>query len=881
MLRRLAAGARAVFARRRAERDLADEIAFHVEREIRRQLEAGLDPGEARRRALARFGSPAATAEGCRDVRYGAWIDAFARDLAYAWRAARRAPLASLAIVITVALGLGLVAAVFTVFNLGLFRADRVRNPDEIFAVVRQPTAGGDRLRFTRPQYEDLARETSVFAQVFAMLPDIDTRIDGRMMSGTLVTGTFFDALGTGPAIGRTLTDGDDRPGGDPVLVLSHSGWMRHFGGDPDVLGRALRISGATLEVVGVMPDGFRGLTINAPDFWAPLSLLGRLRPLHAGREDTVGLDIVGRLAAGVSPGEARAQLAVWDARQRRAGGTQDGTAAPLALEPRRGTLQRTPEVLALFTPLFFAFGLVLAIGCANVANLLLARGVARRREIGVRLALGASRQRIVRQLLTESLLLALAAAGLGYLISRGVLAGGIHALTRTMPPDFGDVRLPVPAADWRVALFLVAAAVVATLVFALAPARQATRVDLVRAMRGEGMRQAPPGRARSILVWLQVTASTLLLICSAVFLRSALASARVDPGLRTADTVVVEMVNESTRRAMAAAVEHDPSVALTAASWPDPLGSPRIVNAGGAAATAAIGCRFVSADYFEVLGIDILRGRAFTPAEASSRAAVAIVAERVARQLWAGSEPLGQTLQLEADPASPSRREDEPALPGRFVTVIGVARDVPGFRLSGVDEAGIYVPIDATAARTSLTVRVHGDPEVARRTLLDRLTTIDPAMGQAITLRTAAGIEAFLLRVAFWLTFGLGMLALVLTLSGLFSVLSYLVEQRAKELGVRLALGSTARGVVLHVIRQSAAPVGWGLAAGAGLAAAAGTGLLATPAAGQIGAIVRLFDPVAYAGSVLCVLAACAAAGLLPARRASRLDPVVVLRED
>ncbi len=253
--------------------------------------------------------------------------------------------------------------------------------------------------------------------------------------------------------------------------------------------------------------------------------------------------------------------------------------AANLVLEPRQGTVPLSADVMLMFMPLFFAFGLILMIGCANVANLLLARAVARQREIGIRLAIGASRRRIIWQLLTESLLLALVSAVLAFGISRLVLEAVVYALTSTWSSDFGDIRLAVPPADWRVALFLVAGAIVSTLFFALAPALRATRLELVRAMRGEVVRDARPGRARNALVALQVTGSVLLLICSAVFLRSAWAAATIDPGIRTADTVSVGIVNEQRRGAMVEVVRSEPSVATVAASFPGGLGGKRRVR--------------------------------------------------------------------------------------------------------------------------------------------------------------------------------------------------------------------------------------------------------------------------------------------------------------
>ena len=272
---------------------------------------------------------------------------------------------------------------------------------------------------------------------------------------------------------------------------------------------------------------------------------------------------------------------------------------------------------MVLFMPLFFAFGLILMIGCANVANLLLARAIARQREIGIRLAIGASRRRIVWQLLTESLLLALVCAAVAFGISRLALAGIVYAVTSTWPPEIGDIRLVVPPADWRVALFLVAGAMVSTLFFALAPALQATRVELVRAVRGEVVRDARPGRARNALVALQVTASVLLLISSAIFLRSTAAAAAFDPGIRTADVLTVDIANEQKRGALLEAVKGEPSVASVAASWPrgrEPAG--RRALAGGAAGKSSVWYQFVSPEYFGVVGIDIVRGRGFTAAE-------------------------------------------------------------------------------------------------------------------------------------------------------------------------------------------------------------------------------------------------------------------------
>ena len=389
-------------------------------------------------------------------------------------------------------------------------------------------------------------------------------------------------------------------------------------------------------------------------------------------------------------------------------------------------------EAVAVFTPLFFAFGLILMIGCANVANLLLARGVARQREIGIRLSLGASRRRIVRQLMTESWLLALAAAGGGYLISRVALESMVYWAMRTMPVDLGDpnLNIAVPAADWRVAVFLVLAAMAATAFFALMPALQATRVEPVRTLRGELVRDARPGRARNALIGLQVFASALLLICAAIFLRSAIASSRFDPGFRTVDTVIIEMINEPKRAAMIQAIASESTITAYAALRPGMLaGSHRAFATIGASRTA-VAYRFVSPEYFDVFDIPIVRGRSFTAAERDGEHPVAIVSESMARELWPNGSGVGETFRLEQDLGSGTAPKDEPPMPARLVTVVGVSRDVAGFRFTDAEDAGIFLPTSVNAPKTWVAARVKGDSEIARRTLVDHLTKIDPEHG-------------------------------------------------------------------------------------------------------------------------------------------------------
>ena len=540
-------------------------------------------------------------------------------------------------------------------------------------------------------------------------------------------------------------------------------------------------------------------------------------------------------------------------------------------------------QAVAVFTPLFFAFGLILMIGCANVANLLLARGVARRREIGIRLSLGASRRRIVRQLMTESWLLAMGAAAGGYLISRVALEVMIYWAVRTMPVDLGDpnIDITVPAADWRVAAFLLVAAVAATTFFALLPALQATRVEPVRTLRGELLRDARPGRARNALIGIQVFASALLLICAAIFLRSAIASSRFDPGFRTVDTMVIDVINEPKRAAIVQAIASESTVTAYAAVRPGILAWPYPAFAEIGARRTPVACKFVSPQYFDLFAIPILRGRSFTAAERDGEHPVAIVSESLARELWPNGRALGETFRLEQDPGGGTPPKDEPVMPSRLVTVVGVSRDVVGFRITDIKQAGIFLPTSVNEPKTAVAVRVKGDADLARRTLLDHLTRVDPNLGLIVTMRTLARLETFFLQIAFWVSLALGGLALLLTVSGLFSVLSYLVEQRTREIGVRMALGASSRKVTQLILAQTTRPVVYGLLAGVGLAASLATILIATPAGAMVARIVHVTDPIAYAASLLVIVTACLLAAWIPATRAARLDPMQTLRQE
>jgi predicted permease len=873
---------------RQIDRDIDDEIAGHLGEATDEYIQQGLSPEDAHWAALRSFGGVAQTKEVYRQVRSFVWLDDLARDILNAFRTFRRAPLAALTIVATVALGLGLVAVVFTVYNIFMLRVDAVQSPGELFAVQMEQRIGPNNepdVVFTRPDYHAMRRETSVFTDAFAML-DHAGPIEGRLARSALVSGNFFQVLGVQATLGRPLLpDDDERGAGRPVIVLSDAGWRKLFQGDRAVIGRRVAINGAPYEVVGVMPDGFRGLGVTPPDYWAPLALAEQFRDDGAGPSDEIAVEVIGRLKPAMSREAAAAALAGWASR-RTEFNRLPGHQIHVWLTPRQGTLSTDDiERQLLFVPLFFAFGLILMIGCANVANLLLARGVSRQREIGIRLSLGASRRRIIRQLLTESLLLALAAAACALLVSRLFLEGALHAVITTLPPEIAQpvslLNPAAPAADWRLLMFLVAGAVVSTAFFGLAPALQSTRFDLVRSMRGEVTRDARPRRARHALIAVQVGASALLLICAAIFLRGAVASATRDPGIRTSDTVKVSIETETRRAEILQVLNTHPLVTIVAASSPS---ARAVIETSVSGSRMSVDQLAVSSEYFTVLGLGLVSGRGFTEAERSAEAGVVVVSESIARQLG-NLSGVGQVVRLEAPPStspgatslSAEARSAKVEPSSRTLTVVGIVRD--SGRASGRPNQA-YLPTAPETPGTALMLRVRGNPEQARLALRERLTGLDPVFG-IMTLQTMTGMQSHILQIAFAVAVVLGGLALVLTVSGLFSVLSYLVEQQAKEIGVRMALGATTGNVAELVLSQSIRPVGIGLAAGGGLAAAVAIVLMATPVAAEIGGVVDVFDPVAYAASLLVIVASCVLAVAVPTLRAASIDPIATLRQD
>jgi predicted permease len=855
---------RAIFVRGRVERELDEELEFHIDMQTRKLAASGMPKKEARRRARVEFGAEALVKENCRDERRVNWIETLWQDARYALRGFRRTPAFALTVIATVALGLGINTAVFTLFNAYVLRPLAVRDPYSLYELYWLNRTGSHSL--SAQQYEQESRDHAAFTETFATR-NLELRVEGRVTYGELVSGNYFRTLGVGAALGRTLVPDDDAaPGREPVMMLSYDAWQSRFGGDPEILGRKIVVHGFPLTVVGVAPRGFTGINEMAEDFWAPLAMIAELDP-----DRGVRLRVFGRLRPEMSVRQANAVLAV-EARRMTADLAEAQRATSAVLRSRVTAVPLSPQGVRMMTPVIAAFGMVLLIACANVANMMLARAMARQREIGIRLSLGAGRGRLIRQLLTESVLLALPAAAAGFAISQATIAAGVRAIFATLPAEFAEyLRLVPMPPDARVFAFMMAAALVSAVMFGLAPALQATRAAVIQAARGDFTNEHRPARLRNALVIVQITGCVMLLICAGVLLRGAQRVRAIDNGLDTSHAIEIETL-EKARPRVVAHLQADPLVESVAASFEAPLDSafPSIqASAAGESYSVPAGLDSVSPEFFTVFAIPIVQGRNFTGEEASAAAPAAIITQTLARRMFSGRNPIGQTVRI----AGARRRIPD-------ARVIGVARDINTFLSDGdVERSTIFLPTTTAGAGNVFVIRVHGDAEAARRKIDAALSAEAPgAVDQIHRMDMFVVGRVYPFRVAYWISAIIGMLALTLAMTGIYGVLSYLVMQRRKEIGIRMALGASARQVVALVLRQSLRLALIGLAVGAVLAL--GASRIYSSTFDKSG-IMNTFDGLAYGGGLALVFMACLLAGYFPSRRAAHIDPADTLRCD
>jgi predicted permease len=840
--------------RRQFEAGLAEEILFH--REMERDYRAAGGDGRS-------FGNEALALEQSREAWGLAGLDSFAQDVRYAWRGIRRTPGFALTVIGAIGLGLGINTTLFTVFNTYVFRTIAVSDPHNLYEFWWESK---DRTwRATWPQFQALRRENNVFTDV-AAYDNLYAPLDGRPAVGEMVSGNFFALLAPGAELGRLI-----QPDDAGVVVLSYDAWKNLFGADPYILGRKLRLRGSTASVIGITRRGFTGIGDVVRDFWV------KGTPPSASATPEPTLRLLGRLRPGVTPEAARSAVLAW-AQSETSMAPSGRRAARARIVSRATPIEYSPQMLAALSPLFAAFGLVLAIASANVSNMMLARALARRREIAIRVSLGAGRARLVRQLLTESLILAFPAAAAGIAISWGALRFGIWLLFQTIPPAFvWFVKIPSIETDWRVFAFVLAAAVCAALLFGLVPALQTTRSQLVEANRGDFSSDYRPSRLRNFLVASQVAVCALLLICSAVALRSQRRVSNQDIRIRTRGVFNL-LLSKGLTTTGVERLRTSGGIEAVAAAWRAPVESDlvklAVIPSGGTAEVLA-GYNFVSPEYFSMLRIPVLRGRLFTADEAKADDAVVVVSDATALRFWPGEDPMGKTIAIPSKRQVDGRSDRLP--PYASARVIGVVGDViTGYAAVGVDPSCLYFPTFAGAQRQTLLVSAARGKGAARRDIQAALDRISPELADQINpLDEIHEAMIYPFRIAFWIAGFLGVLAILLTVSGIYGVLSYLVSQRTKEIGIRIALGAGSGAVVRVVVRQCMLLVGIGSAIGAAL-----TLLVAPLFANQVEAI-RPYDLTAYLGAILLIVAASLGASLRPAQRAAAVDPLHALRCD
>jgi predicted permease len=804
-----------------------------------------------------------------------AWASGVAQDLTHASRVFRRSPGSVAVTVLGLSLAIALSTSIFTLLNAAVFRGLGISDPASAVRVLRAQK-NGISSGWTFAEYRAL-RESPSGAAVeavlrdgarFSAMPVPPNDAGGQSVQMTFVGGGYLGAFGARAAVGRLLTSSDDAIGAAPAVIISHGFWTRRLGADPAIAGRQVWLNGVPVTIVGVAASPFTGFSDQAPAFWAPFSTYHVLysgSPLSHASQTIVNL--YGRIAKGARIEQAEAELSAAAAALSRGGPLAD-PATGVRLEPAGSRFRNAAElrtVTLVVAMVLTVMGLVLVLACVNVANLQLASAVARHREIAVRLAVGASRGRIVRQLLTESLVLGVAAGAVAFVLTAWIL-----------PVITTAVRAPVTmdvAPDFRVYLFLALISLASGLGAGLAPARHGTRGDLMTPLKGEsrGGESHRPGRLRSTLIGVQAAASIVLLIFAALLTRATMRALRVDVGFDAYHLVTVapafgrERYDEGRTRAYwQQTLERMRGLAgARAASLAD---YPPYGGASGVAIMERDGRRFrttvshTDAEYFSTLGLRIVRGRAYTPAEVLANAPVALVSEAMAREFWPGVDPVGRSLeQFDGNSG---------------ITVIGVASDAITARLRELGSATLYRPM-AKLGSARMLVRTSGPPEAMVPAIRDALQPLDPRVRLDINL-VATGLQRELdePRILASLAGALAAFALGLAIVGIYGVTSFVAGQRTREIGLRIAIGATTADVMRLLLMDSLRPVAIGLTAGAVAA------LLLTRVFGGILYGVGSHDPAAFGGAVVVLLAAAAAAVYVPTRRAAGVDPAFVLRQ-
>jgi predicted permease len=876
---------------RRSDEDFADEIQSHLANETDRLVEEGMSPDEARTAAHRAFGNTTRARETFHESRRLVILEQFVQDLRYAWRGLwhSRAFLAST--VMTLAVGIGLVTVVFAIFSAYVLRPFAVQDPYSLFSIRwRAPGAAGSTFRWH--DYEAIRDRADLFSGVVAEVSrTVSAASDARQLSAGFVSGDYFETLMPRMALGRGVTGADARARGEgTVAVLSDQAWARLFNRDPAVLGREITLNRQAFAIVGVAAGEFVGMDDTPRDLWIPITMYSALiadeDPLSPSQPRQ--LRLIARLRHDVTPMQAEAAVAL-EPFETRVPGRIDPVRAQL--ESRATPTRLTRQGATLLTPVFAAFGLVLLAACANASTVMLARANARHREIGVRLSIGASRGRIVRQLLTEGLLIAVLAVGAALALADALRNVGTFMFVALLPPTIAArVRFVPLDFDYRVLVFAFAVAGAATIGFALLPALQATRRSLTDALRGHITRDVSSSTLRGILITSQITVSLVLLIVAATLVRNGAAIRGTDLGLDPTGIISVRPSRSDAGLVSRTydALTTDPRVAEAVVASRTPLfGDPprAVIRRPNGLVLASYS--FVSPEYLPALHIPVVHGRGFSAHEAAEQAPVAIVSAAGAAALWPGEDPLGKTVRFYVEPVghrsiaetvNELRAVKDVEADATTFTVVGVAKDVVnGFVYNGTDRLHLYLPTSPAGSRAAaimVRLRTAAMPLDTVQSILRRVHP-EPRTFDVLPGEEMVALQMFPLRAASYLGTLLSAIALALSISGLYGVLTYTFGQRTHEIGVRMALGATASAVRRLVFVQSARVAAVGIGLGLSLEFAA-MKLLSTMITLDN---VSILDPGAFLIGCATIAAAVAIAAWGPARRAARVDPTSMLR--
>jgi predicted permease len=884
LFRRLTEGLWALFRRRKLDEELDFELRDYLRASVAEKIERGMTGGEAERLARLEIGSLESVKQGVREVGWEAMIETIGQDVRFAFRMMAKNAGFTLIAVLTLALGIGATTAIFSVVNTALLEPMPYKQADRLVTIWgTNKTKGYDLDLVSHLDYLDWKSQNRVFESMGAARDEMFT-ITGagepEAALGYQFSPDFFDVLGVPPLIGRTFAGDEEEPGKNHVVVLSYRLWGLRFGGDRNIVGRRITLDGQPYTIIGVMPRSFQYPP--GVELWTPLVI----DPSYAKDRSIRLLRVMARMKPGVTLSQARMEMETIAARLR--------SAYPKANEGydvNLVTLRKliSGDVRPALLLLLCSAGFVLLIACANIANLLLSRAVARQREIAIRAALGASRARMVRQFLTESILLGLVGGALGLLIAYW----GAGALVAMFPKTISNLSIPriesIPIDRWVLG-FALLASILTGIIFGLAPALEASRSRAAASLRESGRTGggAQSRALRNVLVVSEVALSLILLVSATLTMKSFSHLVRADLGFSPEHVLSLRVLlpaykypsdeqrvafNRETLRRIGSL----PGVEAAASTTFVPLSGwwgTRDVSAVGRPADPGMKIPHpvwsaIAPDYFRVMRIPLLKGRFFTGGDNASTARVAILSRSIARQLWENEDPIGKQVNVEGL-KNPCR-------------VVGIVGDVYHLGVGVQPNGGspqitseVYLPYEQFPSYLlGYTVRTWGDPRSVARAVQTAIWAVDKeqAISFVETMNQLASESIVLERSSMILLGAFAALAVLLASIGIYGVISYSVERRTQELGIRMALGARRRDVLRLVIGE-----GFVLALiGAAIGTAAALGLTRLLASLLYG--VRSADPFTFFAVPIVLMGVAVAACAVPARRAMRVDPVVALR--